>query len=86
MSEHTATTWTCSRCGATEVVEGTGQPRLWGRVQLATPPRHAEPLNLGDLCNDCGGLLVSFVHGTEVEDAAKAAEIKRLTAAAEGQA
>lgn len=80
MSATTTTTWTCRRCGAVEVIDGTGQPKNWIRVYFTSPPRHAEHRPLNDLCNACGGYLVSFVHGTEVEDMARDAETDRMLA------
>lgn len=85
MSEQTVTTWTCTRCGDVEEEPGNGQPKLWVRVYFATPPR-GETRALDDLCNPCGGLLVSFVHGTEVEDAAKEREIAEAIAEVTGDA
>lgn len=76
MPERTTTVWTCTRCGATEEVEGTGQPKNWVRVGFVNPPKASWTDNLttlGDLCNDpkCGGLLVAFMHGNEDDEEAR---------------
>lgn len=83
MPEHTTTVWTCSRCGAVEEVEGTGQPKNWCRIGFVNPPRASwsdKATILGDLCNDdeCGGLIVAFVHGEEKTARARIVEMKRL--------
>lgn len=80
MSADTTTTWTCRRCGAVEVVEGRGQPPNWVRAYFASPPCSAEHRRIEDLCDPCGGYLVSFVHGTEAEDMARDAETDRILA------
>lgn len=80
MTKRTVTTWTCRRCGAEETVVGTGQPKDWSRVYFAVPPEHSEHQALGDLCNPCGGYLVSFVYGTEVEDMRRDGEVARMMA------
>lgn len=86
MPEATSTVWTCSRCGVTEtLVHGGGrwaQPKNWLRAFFVTPPRAsaADCLTLiGDLCNPCGGLLVDFVHGRNIEqEMARALELAHL--------
>lgn len=53
MSDETTVKWTCDRCGATTVEPQAQQPRDWHRISSANPPRHAEPANVGDVCNGC---------------------------------
>lgn len=79
MPEAIATRWECSRCGAEQTVEGTGQPKDWCRVYFVVPPRGSVNVlaqKVGDLCDPCGGLLVDFVTGKNVEaEMAKAMEL-----------
>lgn len=72
------TEWTCARCGYREVVAGTGQPKNWCRFYFANPPRHAEHNSLGDLCNECGGLAVDFIHSKDKETMRQAREMARV--------
>lgn len=53
MSDKTITHWTCDRCGRAEGFENNAQPSTWRRLLLAGPPRHAEPVKRGDLCQQC---------------------------------
>lgn len=82
MPEATTTLWTCTRCGAEETVEGTGQPKTWNRLYFVNPPKGS--VNdlakcLGDLCNPCGGLMVDFVTGKNIEaEMAKALEMAAI--------
>lgn len=70
MSGVTITTWTCRRCGSQEAVSGIDPPANW--VKASFRVLRGGPLKLiGDLCNPCGGYLVSFVHGTDQEDIAR---------------
>lgn len=82
MPETTTTRWTCSRCGAEETVEGTGQPGGWNRIYFVNPPKASisdRALSLGDLCNPCGGLMVDFVQGRNIEaEMAKALEMAAI--------
>lgn len=68
MSESKAViTWTCSRCGATETVESSSQPKAWLRLHLASPPRRALDSITGsvDLCHDCDHEFARFVFGSD---------------------
>jgi hypothetical protein len=67
----TTTLWTCRRCGAEETVQGTGRPRNWVTAKFVGLNPPTTVTDIGDLCNQCGGYLVSFVHGTDVEDIAR---------------
>jgi len=74
----TTTLWTCARCGVQQTTGGNTQPRSWVRAFFTNPPLGVDKQAIGDLCNPCGGYLVSFVHGTEVEDIARDAEVARV--------
>lgn len=82
MADHTTTVWTCERCGAVEEVEGTGQPSNWVRAYFVNPPKASianVAKKLGDLCDPCGGLLVDFVNGKNVEqEMARALEMAAI--------
>lgn len=67
MSERSETTWACSRCGVTEVTPYGQQPPHWTRWWFASPPRGERRDPVGDLCNECGGDLVSFALGNDLD-------------------
>lgn len=71
VSEKTETTWTCSRCGAVEVLSTDKQPRGWIRVGFANPPRQPISQTLGDLCKRCEKRVYAWVNGTDVEEVQK---------------
>ena len=77
MTHVTTTLWTCARCGSEETVAGIKQPVGWVRAYFGSPPLSGDHAAIGDLCNPCGGYLVSFVNGTEVEDMARAEAVDR---------
>ncbi len=78
MSAKTTTEWVCERCGRTEHVKNTGQPKKWISVYFGNPPQHAEHQWIGHLCDPCGGRLVSFVQGCDKEEAAKDREVAEI--------
>lgn len=82
MPETTTTVWTCSRCGTARHLSGTDQPKDWCRAYFVVPPRGSVNdigQSLGDLCDPCGGLLVDFVNGKNIEqEMAKALELAAI--------
>ncbi len=80
MTYVTTTLWTCRRCGAEETVQGTGKPRNWVTAKFVGLNPPTTVTDIGDLCNPCGGHLVSFVHGTDAEDIAKDQATDRMLA------
>lgn len=82
MPELTSTVWTCSRCGTTRHLSGTDQPKDWLRVHYVTPPRGSVSdigRSIGDLCDPCGGFLVDFMTGKNIEqEMAKALEMAAI--------
>lgn len=62
----TTTVWTCSRCGQTAHVAGTGQPE-WTAILAANPPRHTKPLRVAVLCKRCDEDLADFLRDTTGE-------------------
>ncbi len=45
--------WCCDRCGQEMALDRNEQPGTWHRLADACPPNHAEPDNLGELCEPC---------------------------------
>lgn len=80
MTHVTTTLWTCTRCGFQETVEGIKQPANWVRACFRSPPLCADVTAVGDLCNPCGGYLVSFVNGTDAADIARDQATDRVLA------
>lgn len=80
MPEHTTTAWTCTRCGERVVKEGLDQPTTWSRIWYVTPPKGSVGdigHSLGELCDPCGALLVSFMQGKDVDEETQA-ELRHL--------
>ena len=71
MASKTFTAWTCDGCGEVRDVDPTAQPPGWVRLSMATPPLHAEPIIVGDLCGDCW---------TQISDAYRALAGEQVTA------
>lgn len=84
MGEKTVTTWTCDRCGVEEVLDrssgGVHQPAHWSTFLFVSPARAAlsEAKTIGVLCNECGGLAVSFIKNDDEKEIKRAREISRM--------
>lgn len=61
MSESTATTWACDRCGRIQKLGLNQQPIKWARLYLASPPKSAEKQSSKDLCEECKKAVSDFI-------------------------
>lgn len=80
MGSKTTTTWTCDRCGLKLVLAEREQPKDWSTWLFRTPPLGSSDTekSVGVLCNECGGLAVSFIHSDDEKAVKQAREIARL--------
>ncbi len=69
MTSETTTKWTCSRCKKVEVTLNRRRPTNWVQAmfRILREIESAMVEEIGELCNECGGLLVTFVNGGDVE-------------------
>lgn len=56
MASKTTTTWTCDRCGTSEITTPSATPVTWRRVTLLRGPLHSaatDPIVDRQICDEC---------------------------------